>query len=201
VTDLEGAILAGGASRRMGRDKALLLLDGSSMLERVFESMAPLTPRIRIMGRSLGLETRQGLIPAVPDRRPGLGPLSGIHTALLTASAEWVLVVACDLPFVTTRFLRALVAARSPQVEAVAPRPASGTVPVCALYRTSCVPALEERLRIGRLGARDFVDSLSARFFDEAEISRIDPDGRCLLNVNTPEDYEMAARSSNTSAS
>jgi len=89
---VEGAILAGGRSRRMGRDKLLLPFDAGTMLQAISEALRPLVERLRLIGR----ESTPGLpLPnAQPDLRPGLGPLSGIHTALATAEADRVLVVA-----------------------------------------------------------------------------------------------------------
>jgi molybdopterin-guanine dinucleotide biosynthesis protein A len=100
--------------------------------------------------------------------------------------------VACDLPFVTTRFLRGLVEAMSSDADAVIPSPGGEPVAVCALYRVNCLGALESRLVRGERTARDFAKSLKARFLDDPEILALDPAGRCLLNLNTPEDYERA---------
>jgi molybdopterin-guanine dinucleotide biosynthesis protein A len=190
-TDVEGAILAGGDSRRMGRDKALLPIGGRTLLEAVAEALAPVVGRIRIIGR--GLAPELPLVGAQPDLYPGRGPLSGIHAALATAEAERVLVVACDLPFVTTAFLRGLVEALSPEWDAVVPCPGRNPVAVCAVYRITCLKNVEERIARGELAARDFARSLNARFLDDADLERLDPSGRCLLNLNTPLDYEKAA--------
>jgi molybdopterin-guanine dinucleotide biosynthesis protein A len=186
--ELEGAVLAGGKSRRMGQDKLFLRLGAGTVLDAVCSALKPLVDRMRLVGR----EPQPGLLPSQPDLLPGLGPLSGIHAALATADADRVLVVACDLPFVTTRFLRGLVEAMPPDADAVVPSPGGEPVAVCALYRVHCFAALESRLERRELTARDFAKSLNARFLDDQEISALDPSGRCLVNLNTPEDYERA---------
>jgi molybdopterin-guanine dinucleotide biosynthesis protein A len=186
---VEGAILAGGKSRRMGRDKLLLPLGPGTLLERVEAALRPLVDRIRVIGRDPRPEIG---VSAQPDLRPGLGPLSGIHAALATARAGNVMVVACDLPFVTTAFLRGLLERLSPEVEAVVPCPEGKPVAVCALYRASCLETLESRLNRGELAAGDFARSLKARFLDDRDLRAIDPSGRSLLNLNTPSDYEKA---------
>jgi molybdopterin-guanine dinucleotide biosynthesis protein A len=178
----------------MGRDKALLEVGGRSMLERAVSSLLAVTRRVRIVGRPCGLATPRGPLESLPDAKPGLGPLSGIHAALQAAEADAVLVLACDLPLVTPAFLRGLVEALIPEVEAVVPRPASGTVPVCAVYRRSCLPALEARIEKRHLSARGFAESLRARFLDEAALELLDPAKACLVNVNTPEEYDRVLR-------
>lgn len=193
MLEVEGAILAGGQSRRMGRDKALLTLGGRTLLERAVTSLLAVTPRVRIVGRAYELATPSGPVAILPDRKPGLGPLSGVHAALAAMESEAVLVLACDLPFVTPQFLRGLVEALTSDVEAVVPRPASGTVPVCAVYRRSCLAAVEARLARGELAARGFAESIRARYLDDAALALLDPAGVCLINVNTREDYERLA--------
>jgi molybdenum cofactor guanylyltransferase len=185
---IEGAILAGGRSRRMGRDKLFLKLAGQTALQRIREAMSPLVERLRIIGR----ESAPALPEAQPDLYPGLGPLSGIHAALATAAATRVLAVACDFPLVTTPFLRGLVEALSPGRDAVVPCPGGEPLAVCAVYRVGCVEEAARRLERGELAARDFAKSLDAVFFDDLDLSRLDPSGCCLLNVNTPEDLERA---------
>jgi molybdopterin-guanine dinucleotide biosynthesis protein A len=197
LSDTEGVILAGGASRRMGRDKLLLSLNRRPVLERLMAAIEPLTDRVRLIGRDVVPAWpgwNEGRLTARADIFPGLGPLAGIHTALATAESPVILVVACDLPFVTTAFLRGLLERLTPEADAVVPSPASGPIPVCAVYRTSALAEAESRLRRRELAARDFVDALRARFVSGEELERLDPDGRCLLNLNTPADFETALR-------
>jgi molybdopterin-guanine dinucleotide biosynthesis protein A len=187
--DLEGAILAGGKSRRMGRDKALLPIGGRTFVEAIADALRPLVSRVRIVGH----EPVFGL-PAQADLRPGLGPLSGIQAALATAEASRVLVVACDLPLITTFFLRGLVSELAPELDAVVPCPGGTPVAVCALYRTTCLGDVEQRLARGDCAAREFAKTLNARFLDDADLERLDPSGRCLLNFNTLQDHERLRR-------
>ena len=125
------AVLAGGQSRRMGRDKALLPLGGQTLIERVLAAAHPLGyPRV-IIGDPTAY-AHFGL-PVHPDRRPSLGPLGGLYTALSTTATP-VLLLACDLPFLTPDFLRHLVNRRGPH-QAVVPHTATGLQPLCALLR------------------------------------------------------------------
>jgi molybdopterin-guanine dinucleotide biosynthesis protein A len=174
----------------MGREKLLLPFRGSTVLQTIAEALLPLIGRLRLIGR----EPVPGLpqLTVQPDLHPGLGPLSGIHSALATAEADKVLVVACDLPFLTTAFLRGLVDALSAEFEAVVPCPGGEPMAVCALYRVSCLESVAARLERRELAASSFAGSLSARFLDDRDLSKLDPSGRCLLNLNTPLDYEKA---------
>ncbi|HJS74040.1 MAG TPA: molybdenum cofactor guanylyltransferase [Vicinamibacteria bacterium] len=183
---LEGAILAGGASRRMGQDKLFLRFGAKTALERISEAMQPLVGRLRVVGRAASAEIPQ----AQADLYPGLGPLAGIHAALATAVEDRVLVVACDFPLVTTAFLRGLAGALSPEYEAVVPCPGGVPLAVCAVYRVSCAAEAGARLERRDLAARDFARSLDARYLDDQELRHFDPVGSCLLNVNTAQDFE-----------
>lgn len=189
MTDLEGAILAGGRSRRMGRDKAALRIGGIPMLVRVANTLSSVVEQIRVVGNDV---TETGGFPNQPDLRPGLGPLSGIHAALATTHASAVLVVACDLPFVTPALLRRLVEELTPAMEAALPRIAGRAVPVCAVYRATCLDALEACLDRGELQAQEFVAELNARFITDDELARIDPERLALKNINTPADLGQA---------
>ena len=190
MTALDGAILAGGRSERMGRDKFELSLGGRPIVKRIGDAMAPLVERVRVVGVDRPLSG----FAAQPDILPGKGPLSGIHAALATAIAPAVIVVACDLPFVTTRFLRGLVDRLDDGVDAVVPRVSGQLVPVCAVYRASCVAPLEARLDDDELAAHRFVEALSARYVENAALAELDPNALCLKNLNTPEDYAEASR-------
>jgi len=187
---VEGAILAGGKSLRMGQEKLLLPFRDGTVLKAISEALLPLVERLRLIGRE-PIPGTPGT-EAQPDFHPGLGPLSGIHAALATAKADRILIVACDLPFVTTAFLRGLVEALTPELDAVVPCPGGKPVAVCALYRVTCLDSLAGRLERRELEASLFAKSLRARFLDDRDLSRLDPSGHCLLNLNTPLDYEKA---------
>lgn len=159
------------------------------MLVRVANAMSPVVGRIRVVGSGV---TETGGFPTQPDLRPGLGPLSGVHAALATTHASAVLVVACDLPFVLPALLKRLVEELGPAVDAALPRIGGRTVPVCAVYRVTCLDILEACLDRGELRAQKFVAELNARFITGDELARVDPDGLALKNINTPADLEQA---------
>src|SRR5690242_654493 len=99
MLDVEGFILVGGASSRMGEEKSRLIFDGPTGVARIADSLLPLTDKVRIVGSRF---EEQRLLANVPDLHPQWGPLGGIHAALTACKTGWCIVVACDLPFVTT---------------------------------------------------------------------------------------------------
>lgn len=172
----EGAVLVGGASRRMGGrgDKAILL--GARPVAALRAAGAQ---RVRAIGRSaqaLGIET-------VPDRTPGLGPLGGIATALAAAEAPVVAVLACDLPLVTAEAVLALVGALGLTDDAAVAVASGRRHPLLAAYRTSALPHVEDVLAAGELAVHAALDRLHV-----VEIELADP--AWATNVNTPEDLD-----------
>ena len=188
LATISAALLTGGASSRMGRDKAHLEIDGAPVASRISRLLAVLFEDVLIVGGDPPA-TACGRRVADPE-----GPqcaLRGVASALAAASCERVLVVATDLPLLTADLLLALVA--WPEADAVVPRTASGLHPLCALYRREPVLAVARaRLADGRLALRGLLDAIDTATLEEADLARVDPDGTALLNVNTPEDLVCA---------
>jgi molybdopterin-guanine dinucleotide biosynthesis protein A len=165
-----------------------------SILDRQLAVLAEVTPHIMIVGGSAsgGQATHTR---TVSDRIAGAGALGGLYTALVEAQTEQVLVIACDMPFLTAPFLRRL-AERAVEdgrlAEATVPRNERGAHPLCASYARAVAGRLEARIEAGRLRVIDALSDLHVRYMEEPEVAPFDPDGRLLLNVNTPLDYERA---------
>jgi molybdopterin-guanine dinucleotide biosynthesis protein A len=181
------AILAGGEARRLGgQDKGALTVgrDGAarSIRERQLAVLHSLTPHILIIGRD-----------GISDRVPGAGALGGLYTALQEAATDRVLVLACDMPFVTAPFLARLAeVGAATGAEAVVPRDARGRHPLCASYDRRVAARLRARIDAARLRVLEALSDLDVREFGPDELAPFDPDGRLLTNVNTPEDYARA---------
>src|SRR5688572_22304284 len=126
------AILAGGRARRFdGRDKGALLVEGRTIFERQLEALSTAASDIMVVGSLPPPSELQ--IRVFPDRRPNRGPLAGLETALAEAFEPVVIVVACDMPFVTTELFGHLVA-RVQSLDAAVPRTSQGMHPLCAAY-------------------------------------------------------------------
>ncbi len=179
---VQGYVLAGGASRRMGADKGLLPFHGRTLIEHVAGEVRKAAGNVTLVGRpeiyaGLGFET-------IADERPGYGPLGGVLTALASGRSEWSLVVACDLPRITADFLGELIAAAlaSSGAACVVAQSDRGIEPLCAVWHSCAVPQLRCALESGRLKMKEVVQLVNARTLPV-------PDPRILCNVNAPEDW------------
>jgi molybdopterin-guanine dinucleotide biosynthesis protein A len=189
LATISAALLTGGASSRMGRDKAHLEIDGVPFASRISHLLAALFEDVLIVG---GRPPATACGRRVADPEGPQCALRGVASALAAASCERVLVVATDLPLLSADVLLALVA--WPEADAVVPRTASGLQPLCALYRREPVLAVARaRLADGRLALRGLLDAIEIATLEEADLARADPEGTALLNVNTPEDLARAA--------
>jgi molybdopterin-guanine dinucleotide biosynthesis protein A len=185
------AIIAGGpASRLGGRDKSGLPVNGRSILDRQLAALGPLTDRILVVANHPDRFRASGL-PVVRDVLPGAAALGGIYTALISAPTEYVLVVACDLPFLTERFLDHL-ARCAPGVDLAIPRSADGYQPMCACYSRECLEPIRRRIADGSLRVQDLATEVRTREIGPEELAAYDPDGLLFFNVNTTGDYERA---------
>lgn len=203
MVDTAVAILVGGRSRRMrGRAKAALPLGGGTVLERVLHKADGLGCPVQLVagretaadsGELAGLLERLGR-PVVRDLHPDAGPLGGLEAAFAATGAGRVLLLACDLPFLTRPFLAWLVSQGS-EASAVVPAEEDGRChPLCAVYPASCRGELRERIEARRLRAHDFVRAIGARILPRPLWQRFDEDGRLLANLNEPADYRQALR-------
>ena len=185
--ELAGAVLTGGASSRMGRDKAALEWSGVPGATRTAQLLASLCEEVVLVG---------GAPPvSAPGRRVAdpAGPrcaLRGLVGALEACSAPRVFVVATDLPLLGPELLLALAA--WPAGAAVVPRDARGPHPLCALYeREPVLPVARRLLDAGRLALRELLEAIDTVYLEGADLAAVDPGGRFLTNVNTPD--ELAA--------
>jgi molybdopterin-guanine dinucleotide biosynthesis protein A len=179
------AILAGGRARRLGgQDKSALIVDGVRLLDRQLAALHSLTDTILLVGYP-------GLAPAscvvVPDHRPGTGPLGAISTALSAATTERVLIVAVDLPFLTTAFLEFLARADE-DADAVVPVSGGRWQPLCAMYRRRAAPVLDAAIDRGELAVHAAVARLNPTLIAGDSLAPFDPEHRLFVNINTPDD-------------
>lgn len=184
------AILAGGRSRRMGRDKALLQLGSSTLLKRVLAAVAPLGSQCMLIANATDAFSGFG-VPVHPDLRPGCGPLGGLHTALALSPTPSVLFLACDLPFLTKEFLRFLLSELG-EHHAVVPRSAEGLQPLCAVYARACLPAVERALDRRELRMTAFFADVDVRILEPPQWQGYDRRNLLFTNLNTPEEYQRA---------
>ena len=186
------AVQAGGRSSRMGSDKALLRLDGIPLIERLLQRVSGLGEEILITTNRPQDYQYLGLRMA-SDPEPGAGALHGLRTALEAARGQTVLVLACDMPFVSRPLLEHMLQLAE-AADLVVPRRGGEYEPLHAVYSKGCLPALEAALQRGQRRMISFFPSLNLRTVEQEEIDRLDPEGLSFFNVNTPEDLRKAER-------
>jgi molybdopterin-guanine dinucleotide biosynthesis protein A len=193
MLEIEGFILSGGASSRMGTNKALLHLGGKQFVLRIAGALRQVCRSVSIVGAKD--ETNVLGLPAVPDVYPQWGALGGLHAALIACEAEWAAVVACDLPFVTGELFVRLAHLRE-NFDAVIPVQNDGRPqPLCALYRRApCLSVAQELIESGERRPRTLLHTVNARRVMTNELTDLEGSSHFFMNVNTPEDYEQARK-------
>lgn len=188
-------IQAGGESRRMGRDKALVPFLGQTLIERVIGRVAHLADEILVTTNKPEDYAFLG-VALVRDLIPGRGALGGLYTALSAARQPLVAVVACDMPFASAELLTF---ERDELLrtgcDAVIPRTAGGTEPFHAVYdRDACLPAILDAIRADKWRVDSWYARVNVRLLSPQETQRHDPLGLAFWNVNTPEELQEAER-------
>ena len=187
-----GFILAGGRSSRMGRDKAMLEIDGVTMLDRAVRLERSAGISAAVVGSPAEFARRRD-IRTIADDWPGAGPLGGIATALRARHAAWNLVIACDMPYLTKQWLEFLLQrAGMANVEAIVPMNTGGAEPLCAAYHQHAEPAIRQALKNGIRKVTDALAQLQIDYVERGEWKAFDSDGLLFKNMNRPADYEEA---------
>ncbi|MFZ5819112.1 MAG: molybdenum cofactor guanylyltransferase [Chloroflexota bacterium] len=186
-------IQAGGESRRMGQDKALMPFLGRPLIQRVVDRLAPIADEVIVTTnrpddyRFLGL-------PLFRDLRPGRGALGGLYTALSSAACDVVGVAACDMPFASAKLIetagRLLV---EEEADVVIPESGEGLEPLHAVYRrATCLPAIQAAIAADQWKLIAWFPQVRVRALQPAEVKLLDPSGLAFWNLNTPEEFSRA---------
>jgi molybdenum cofactor guanylyltransferase len=188
--DLTGFVLAGGASHRMGRDKAKISWGRGTLLTHAIENMRRVAPEVFIVGAPSPDELP---VPVLSDNFRGVGPLAGIQTALSNSSTDWNLILAVDLPLVTVEMLKWIADFRADASEiAIVPRVKTRLQPLCATYHRDVLPEIDATLGKRQSSIQRLLERLSTRIIEEDQLIANGFTPEMFLNVNTPEDLECA---------
>jgi molybdopterin-guanine dinucleotide biosynthesis protein A len=185
------AILSGGRSTRLGRDKATARLADKTLIAHVYRVARNVCPDVVIV--SSIHQTFDG-IPArvVPDAFPIVGPISGIASALLDASTPYVFVLACDLPFVTEESI-SFVISQARGEDIVVPKTRFGFEPLHAMYNRSCLSPMLSAIERGNVKPRSLFPLLCVKAV-EADSIFLHSSQSVFTNINTEEDLANAER-------
>lgn len=192
ITDCTAVVLAGGSSKRMGRDKANLLLHGKTLLQHIVETMQQNFPEVIVSVRQPRPESD---MPQVNDVPQHAGPLAGLAAGLERASHPWLFVTACDMPFMTPAVIECL-ASRRADFQAVVPVVSGHPQPMAAFYAASCLAEAQSCLMGGgNHSLRALLDRLSVRYVSEREMLVADPQLCSFFDLDTPQDVDRAMKS------
>jgi len=187
MPEIHAVILAGGRSRRMGRDKALLPFGGyETLAEYQYRRLSRIFPRVLLSAKEDKFPFQAPLIPDTSDES---SPMVALASILSTVKSEAVFILGVDLPFVDEAVIGKLLEAfaHHPEAEAVIPVSPQGPEPLCALYARRLLPKIEASLRADMHRLQDL--------FESGEIIKIlFDDAKAFANLNRPEEYEEAMR-------
>jgi FdhD protein len=189
IEGVSAAILAGGASSRMGTNKALLKIDGEPIITRCYQILARLFHEVIIVTNTPEDYT---FLPCrkVPDIHPELGSIAGLHSAVVHGTNERTFVAACDMPCLSAELIRHLCSA---DISADAVVPLNGDnlrEPLHAVYARSILPAMQTAIDTGDMSILHLLDKVGTRIINQETVGGIPGGLESFRNVNTPEEYE-----------
>lgn len=190
-----GVLLAGGESRRMGRDKAGIELDGVTTAKRTVDAFRPLFADIFAVSKTTGRFADLGC-REVADIFEEMGAMVGVLTALKEAKTDYIFVAACDMPFID-RDVVELIVSRGVGFQVALPLVSGKGDPLHALYSKDCFERMLAFMKKEGKSLNRFIEGLpddQVRYVSEDEIREVDPEALSLFNMNTPEDLEKARK-------
>ena len=185
-SDISGVILAGGRSRRYGRNKALVKIDCIPLIERVVRVMQSVFQDLILITNTPD-EYAYLKLPMHEDLIKGLGPLGGILSGLTAISSDAGFFVACDMPSLNRELICYMVEKRE-GFDVVVPRMSGKMETLHAIYSRLCLPAIRRLIDSHEYQTLRFFPEVSVRHIEEDELRSFDPELRSFFNVNRPED-------------
>jgi molybdopterin-guanine dinucleotide biosynthesis protein A len=190
ISQLQAFILAGGQSRRMGRDKSQLVLENQTFTDRIAETLLEITDSVTLVGA----RQTNSRYAVAPDVYPAWGALGGLHAALAACRSEWAIVVACDLPFVTSGLFNYLASLRDGHDAVVPLQPDGRPQPLSSLYRIEpCLQRAAELIEAGQRRPLDLLELVNTRWVPFSELRNLDQAEKFFVNINTPDDYDAVS--------
>jgi len=187
IQDCTAIVMAGGESRRMGQDKANLILGEKSLLQIAVGTMEQIFPEVIVSVRQLRPAVNWLQVCDFPAHR---GPLAGLFAGLQKAETPWVFAVACDMPFIKPQVIECLSNYRK-GVEAVVPLVRGYPQPLTAFYAKGSLGAVSDILnRNGKQSFREVLDQLEVYYVTENQLQEVDPSLQSFRDLDTPEDMK-----------
>jgi molybdopterin-guanine dinucleotide biosynthesis protein A len=184
---ITGVILAGGSSKRYGKNKAFLKIGSVRLIDSILQEMKTIfTHVILITNEKIKYEYLE--IPMFEDLVKGFGPLGGIYTGLMSIPDQAGFFVACDMPRINRQLVRYMVDIKGNH-RAVVPSVADNIEPLHAIYFRSCLKPIRHLIDSNRCQVRLFYDSIPVRYVKEDEIRKFCCPSKAFLNINTPDEF------------
>ncbi len=180
------AIMAGGKSSRMGRDKAFVHFQGRPMIEIVKERVSGLGDELILITNKPTEYAHLGL-PMYEDLYKDHGPLAGIYTAVTQATHPHTLIVACDMPWLNPGLLTYMISQRH-TADIIIPRWQKFPEPLHAIYSKACLAPIKASLESKQLKITRFFSKVTVNYLDKETIEKVGGNGRSFANINTPQD-------------
>ncbi|GAB7026876.1 molybdenum cofactor guanylyltransferase [Geotalea toluenoxydans] len=186
-TNVTGVILAGGASSRMGSNKALLPYRGGRFIEAIHRQLTAIFPEVIVVTNT---PEQYRFLPCrtVGDIFPGMGALAGIHAGLFHSTTPAIFAVACDMPYLDDELIRYLAGRYNP-AGVVIPESDGGLEPLHAVYGRGCLDAMEKSLAAGKKRVVSFFDAVPVEVVPADLVACFDGGFNSFRNINTPADY------------
>ncbi len=186
-------VQAGGASSRMGEDKALKPFLGRPLIQRVADRLHPIADELIV---TTNHPEDYSFLHArlTPDLKPGRGALGGLYTAIASAAHPIVAVVACDMPFASARLIEAMISLLvQKEADVVICKSDEGYEPIHAVYRReTCLPAIETAISADQWKVIVWFPQVKVHTLTLDDVRQYDPSGLAFWNVNTPEEFAKA---------
>jgi len=187
IQDITGVVLAGGRSSRFGSNKALALLHGKPLIKHVADTVASIFNDCLVVTNT---PEQYGFLnmPMVRDRYENMGPLAGIHAALLQITTPRAFVVACDMPYLSPELIQYLCTINEQEYDVIIPWLEKGQEPLCGIYHKKSAAVIESYLKQKVCQIIRALEDLHVRRVSEREIFAVTGDLACFKNINRPTD-------------
>ena len=199
TSNISAVGLAGGLSRRLGRDKAFEPIGNLPLIQRVLSQVSQISRHTIVVANDKKRETQLSGLDGISisiDKYPDTGSLGGIFTGIHASTTDWTFVVACDMPFLNIKLIRYIMSLKE-GYDAVVPVIDGSPEPIHSIYSKDCLEHIEEKITNNELKITGFFDKISVRYVNESAINEFDPDHLSFLNVNNEEDLEKAINIAN----
>ncbi|MFH1075497.1 MAG: molybdenum cofactor guanylyltransferase [Pseudomonadota bacterium] len=191
VESCSAVILAGGLGTRIGKNKALLSVQGATILDRAYTALRQIFSEIILVSNE-PLTYMAWDFMIVRDIYKLRSPLVGIHAGLFYASNPYVFIVGCDMPFLKITLIKTLLAEISPKYGILLPKTADRVQPLCAVYAKKCIKHIEMLIEQKSLKISDLFSLVRVKEIEESRLMSADPGLVSFFNINTPEDLDNA---------